>query len=55
MSVMPIARIDHHIVQRIQSFLNWRELIPTMDLVQVHVVRTEPLQAVIQLLEDRLA
>jgi hypothetical protein len=42
-------------VQRFERFLDRRFVVPAMDLVQVHVVRVETLEACIDLGHDRLA
>src|SRR5260370_18282731 len=45
----------HHVVQRFHRLLDWGLVIPAMDLVEVHVIRPKPLQAFVDLAEDRLA
>src|SRR6266566_6434883 len=45
----------HHVMQRFHRLLDWGLVIPAMDLVEVHVIRLKPLQAVVDLAEDRLA
>src|SRR5688572_6796655 len=45
----------HHVMQRLHRLLDRSPVVPTMDLVHVDVFRPEPLQAVVDLAEDRLA
>ena len=45
----------HRIVQRFQSLLNRRLVVPAVNLVKVHVIGFQPFQALIQLKQDRFA
>ena len=45
----------HDVVPRLQSLLDRSAIVPTVDLVEIDVVGAEPLQAGIDLMEDRLA
>ncbi len=44
----------HGIMERLQRLLNWRAVVPPVDLVQVDVVGLQSAQARVQLREDRL-
>ena len=52
-----VARLSrlHDIVQRLEGLLDRRVRVPAMDLIQVHVVRSEPPQARVDGRENRLA
>src|SRR5262252_5937507 len=43
------------IVQRFEHLLDRRVVIETMDLIEVDIIHTEPMQAVVDLREDRFA
>src|SRR5690348_14913026 len=45
----------HHVMQRFHRLLDWSLIIPAMDLVEVHVIGPKPLEAVVDLAQDRLA
>src|SRR6266702_624322 len=45
----------HHVMQRFHRLLDWGLVIPAMDLVEVHVIRPKPLEAFVDLAQDRLA
>src|SRR6266700_2472901 len=45
----------HHVMQRFHRLLYWGLVIPARDLVAVHVIRPKPLEALVDLAEDRLA
>ncbi len=45
----------HHVMQCFHRLLDWGLIIPAMDLVEVHVIRPKPLEALVDLTEDRLA
>src|SRR5947209_5844340 len=44
-----------HVMQCFHRLLDWGLIIPAMDLVEVHVIRPKPLEALVDLAEDRLA
>ena len=45
----------HHVVQRFQRLLDGRFVVPAMNLVEVHVVGLQALQALVEFEEDGLA
>ncbi len=45
----------HNIIQRFHRLFDRSLVIPAMDLVEVDVIRLKPLQAVLDLPQDRLA
>ena len=45
----------HHIMQRLERFLDRRAVVPAMDLIQIDIVGAEPTQAVVDFGKDRLA
>ncbi len=49
-----LARL-HHVMQRFHRLLDGGLVIPAMDLVEVHVIRFKPLQALVDLAQNRLA
>ena len=45
----------HHVVQRLESFLDRRFVIPAMNLVEVHIVGLQTAEALVEFEKDRLA
>ncbi|MNP35425.1 hypothetical protein D3C76_1287560 [compost metagenome] len=45
----------HHIMQSFHCFFNRRIVVPAVNLVQIHIVSPETLQAIIDLTQDSLA
>ena len=45
----------HHVMQRLQRFLDRRRVVEAVDLVEIDIIGAEPAQAVVDLVEDRLA
>src|SRR5947209_2032095 len=45
----------HHVMQRFHRLLDGCLVVPAMDLVEVYVLRPEPLQALVDLAQDRFA
>src|SRR4030067_1697009 len=45
----------HYVMQCFHRLHDWGFVIPAMDLVEVHEIRPEPLQAFVDLAQDRLA
>ena len=43
------------IVQRFEHLLDRRVMVETMDLIEVDIIHTEPMQAVVDFREDRFA
>src|SRR5258707_4493527 len=49
-----LARL-HYVVQRLKRFLDWRLVIPAVDLIQVHVVGFKTTQALVEFIKDFFA
>ena len=52
--VVGLAGLDH-VMQRFHRLLDGGFVVPTMDLVEVHVINLKPFQTVVDLAQDRLA
>jgi hypothetical protein len=45
----------HHIIERLHRLFDWGFVIPSVDLVEVHIICFKTLQAVLDLTQDGLA